>query len=811
MRTGKIHLTIAIVFLNFVFVVGTLMAADIEEEKEAREREEKIIQNTDSSFVIIHYHFKKSERPEPFDDRTAQDPEKQDMLKKILAKKTLGIVGVIIKDNEIFTIDNYILPEVVEKITVTGPDGQTLNARQDRILSKTAGQIIHIIDPIPRGWKALNFVEGPHVLDIKSKLYGVSLRLDIDKALLNKVAEDGRFSMEGAQPIRKRDNQTNVPDYFGIDCNENIKVVCDSNGAVLGVTALDKIETSKTAPAWQGSDILADVGIKRQMGEEEIKKNFSKYLYQVMITFRPPPEEDEEYDFGRFSSFFGRSSRIGGFGKEMFAYGLAVDSDTLLLPIVMPQMLVSGIDTITVDVNGQSIPAAFSGVLKDCEATVIKLKEGKLLNVVSIDPEVTLTRIEPFWAVFARELAGKDLVVNHSRWISKVQGYENKLYRQVENNVRGGSWLLDSQGQFAGLYTRPRREYHRILPYLMGQDFGFLDADMMSFGRIRRKLSGKWPSPLLDDEHMQIFDTSILSLIFTDLSSNYDPHIRHLSKDEQKRRVWLGVEFTGVDKEMSKQLNLSKQTQDGRIGLMINRVYPSSPASRMGLVEGDILLKLKVPDAPWPIELRSRSAIDFARPDFEDLDVPEEVEMMGYRAPRRRPWPSRDNFFTSMLKTIGEGISAQLIYIHNGEELQKEFVIEQSPRDSLSANKYKDRKLGITVKDLTYEVRTGLKLNEDDKAIVVSKVEPGTPAALARISTFELLRAVEGESISSVKDFKTAIEDAKQQGKESVRVTVEWMGKTRLTDLKFEAKGRGLREMMKSFPSFPGGSQESDF
>jgi len=64
------------------------------------------------------------------------------------------------------------------------------------------------------------------------------------------------------------------------------------------------------------------------------------------------------------------------------------------------------------------------------------------------------------------------------------------------------------------------------------------------------------------------------------LPDNYDTRIRHLDKDQQRRRVWLGVEYTHLDKEMVKQMDLRDQTQDGRIGLMVNRIYPDSPAAR---------------------------------------------------------------------------------------------------------------------------------------------------------------------------------------------------------------------------------------
>ena len=52
----------------------------------------------------------------------------------------------------------------------------------------------------------------------------------------------------------------------------------------------------------------------------------------------------------------------------------------------------------------------------------------------------------------------------------------------------------------------------------------------------------------------------------------------------------------------------------------------------------------------------------------------------------------------------------------------------------------------------------------------------------------ELIRAVDGASVGNVATFEKLITQAQEAKKDSVRLTVEWMGKTRLADLKFEAR-----------------------
>ena len=117
-------------------------------------------------------------------------------------------------------------------------------------------------------------------------------------------------------------------------------------------------------------------------------------------------------------------------------------TNKLLIPEALPKEMVAGIDTITVKVGDQDVPARFGGVLKDCAATVIELEEGKLPQTVAFPADGKLARIEPFWAVSARELAGMDVRTEFSRWVDKQQGYADQWYPVVERPSRRavGCW-----------------------------------------------------------------------------------------------------------------------------------------------------------------------------------------------------------------------------------------------------------------------------------------------------------------------------------------------------------------------------------
>jgi len=737
----------------------------------------KIHQQTARSFVIVSYHLKKSDRPYMNDGETS-DFGAGTVLQRILNKNAMDVVGVLLNDRgEVFTFEREPTHrEVIDRITVKGPDGTVLPAKADRLLTKAPGRILRIEGKLPAAWQPLQFAELAEVT-AETKLYVATIGVGKYYHIYVRACEYGLnwdSGMDCGHCIR-------VPGMYSAG------VLCNADGRPVGVTCLDEISLGPGGPVWRAKDILADPGMSEEQQkqlEEKIKKQFAKNVYEIRIMPRPEPQEEEEVDFGR--RFRGRGGQQAV--EEVLVYGLGFAENKLLIPEALPEELVAGIDTITVKVGNEDVAARFGGVLKECATTVIELEKGKLPRTVAFPADGKVTRLEPFWAVVANELAGMDVRTECSRWVDKQQGYADEWYAAAERPLPSGSWLLDRQGNLVGFLGQARHECDRLEPYLLGRAQGRYRPYGAGYPMMRQRPSARAGARYGYPGDTRLFDAAEIAKMLGALPASCDPHIRHLDKDEQKRRVWLGVEYTAPEKEMIKQMNLREPTQDGRIGVVVNRVYPGSPAAQMGLTEGDILLKITVPGMPWPIELAGDDREGYGAPDFDEADIPKEFAAMGYQMPRRRPWPSQDNYLTRLLGEIGQGATAKLSYLHGTDLLEKEFTIQQAPRDMLSAAKYKNDKLGLTVKDVTYEVRAALRLTPDEPAVVAVKVEQGTPAALARINTYELIRAVDGASVDNVGTFEKLIAQAQESKKDSVRVTVEWMGKTRLADLKFEAK-----------------------
>jgi S1-C subfamily serine protease len=736
---------------------------------------QQIQQNTAASFVIIDYYPQKSD-PTRIDARDGFDSDQRRSMERILGQNTATAVGVILNDTgEVFTTERELqYPQNVAKITVTGWDGKVLSATADRILTRAPGRIIRITEKLPETWKVLKFAEfDPGRITPEMSIYVSSLR----------SGERNRIGISGCDcALGWKEGKADMA--LRLAGVEGVGVLCDAQGRPIGVSAAREIELGPTGFAWLGRDILADKGVSvqdRTQLEDKLRTSFADNIYEMTLTFRPPPS-DELGEGGPYA-------REGV--QERLVYGLAFADDKLLVLGTFGRSAIEGIDTVSVKAGDKSLAARFGGVLKSCEAMVFELQEGKLPRSAPFAADARVARTEPFWSVGVRELAGKDVSTDYARWVTKEQGYAEKWYPVIDRSIPSGTWLVDREGRLVGLLGRGRQELDRLRPYLAPDDSRYGNVPVS----VRRGLTVSLSSlarAYAAEEETRMFDAADLASALSNPADNYDSHIRHLTKEEQKRRMWLGVEYTRPSKEMVKQMNLRSQTQDGRIGLVVNRIYRGSPATKLGLAEGDILLKIAVPEAPWPIDLVTNERTPtYELPNYDEEDAPEELRGGGARMSRGRPWPSRDNYLTRMLGDIGAGTSVKLTYLHDGQSVEKEFVVEQAPPDLVAAAKYKDEKLGLTVKDLTYEVRAALRLTENDSAVVVTEIRPGTPAAMARINLYELIRAVDSQAVDSVQTFEKLVTEAQKAQKDSVRITVEWMGKTRLADLKFNARGNG--------------------
>lgn len=244
--------------------------------------------------------------------------------------------------------------------------------------------------------------------------------------------------------------------------------------------------------------------------------------------------------------------------------------------------------------------------------------------------------------------------------------------------------------------------------------------------------------------------------VVKDRSKNLDTENRPVSEDEENRLAWLGVEMQPMDEDLARENNVIDQTRGGASGGMVTYVYPDSPAAKAGIEMGDIILRVHVEGQPKPIEVQLAGDFGFGsmmEQFWESIDqMPEE-----YMDQMPKPWGSVENPLVRALTDVGFGTAFKAEVFRNGKVELIDFEVEQGPAHYDSAKRFKSEAAGLTVRDLTYEVRRFFQLKDEDPGVVISKVERGEKAAVAGLKMYEIITAVNDTPVKSAADFEKAI------------------------------------------------------
>lgn len=293
----------------------------------------------------------------------------------------------------------------------------------------------------------------------------------------------------------------------------------------------------------------------------------------------------------------------------------------------------------------------------------------------------------------------------------------------------------------------------------------------------RQKVAVKeeWGGPITYMLHARHFAS-----ILDNVEEHIDPANIPLTEEEENRTAWLGVELQTLDPELARINGVADQTADGQTGAIVTYVYPGSPAESAGFQMGDILLRINAPSQPKPIDV----TVGFAGfggnfPWQMYSELPEE-----YFEQIPNPWPPADSDFNQTLTEIGFGQPVTITYARAGEIKQADIMIQESPTHYNSAPRHKDDELGLTVRDMTYEVRRYFQESQESPGVIISKIERGSKASTAGLKPYEIIKEVNGTPVHSVEQF----EDLLQKGDE-FRLNVKRMTQTRVVKIRVDRDG----------------------
>ena len=562
-----------------------------------------------------------------------------------------------------------------------------------------------------------------------------------------------------------------------------VALLFDSEGRPAGVN-LGAMELSNSdRAAWDPAAMLAGGTVsyeKIDKAREAARKEALRLAYKVRFEFRVEEEDGDGYGMGWWGGGYG----MGEGSEDAECFGLSVGGGKLFIPRMMSVENLRNIDKISVRVGEEWKPAEFTAAFKHVAGMMLETKGLNLGEPKGLYETEGVEMMRPFVYCTVREMLGEvKAFARCVRFTSYYRSYKDRQYPYT-GDVPLGALLFDMDGKLAGISINESRDPElsdmvAVSSYGYGYGEGGDIQNLVPFGRLKAAFGkpADWARPTW----------------------------RPMSKEKSERLVWLGVEFDPINKELAESLKVKAQTRGGEIGLTVATVYPGSPAAKLGIEAQDILLRLEVRGLGDPLPLMSSYAAEMAE---QWASISQYMGQMATQEFGARTWKPRRNFLTELMTSAGPGHQAEIVYLSYREKKLKKgsFKLDYGPVDYDSAEKHKDEKLGLSVKPLTYEARLALGLTPEAPGVVISKIEDGSAAQLARLSPYMLVTRVQGQPVKGLDEFKAAIAALRKEGQEKVKLQVAVMGRSRFADLKlggeedvFEDKD-GVEEAITDIP-----------
>jgi len=721
---------------------------------------EALIDAARRSFVVVKFHFQKDTSETPA--AAERDYRIARLYSEYVDKKRPAEVPGIVLDERghVLVVDGGLEDRFIRRIEVEA-GGRTYPARRAKLLFDAPGTILKVDEKAAAKLRCVRF----------TKLADEGVNTSLLQAALYKADDEWRLRFSPLRPSVRFDRPDEENVFFGYRLPSGytsplaqrytspgvsyaMGLIADANGSPVGCALTSFIDLKQAEVLWQGPDLLAAKGIEWQKltrAEQSCRRGLIQAVHEVVLVLREGAGEETSQRY--------RSSS-GAAGREVSTYGLATGEREIVVPRAIDSRMARQIERVYVKHSPtRRENVEFVGAYREIGAFVVRLTRGKLAAQVRLAP-ADPPRMRPFWMARLRKRHGRKYVdLSTNRLYGKSRGYEGKYHWYAARPIPPSTFLVDLSGRLVGAHVHERMEHEE---------------------ERRLEATGRYRGP---SASYRIFAISELRGLLTSPADHVDPKVRVRPRALAKRRAWLGVEFVPMTSKLAEMLALETPTKDGQLGFRINAVYAGSPAEKIGLKVGDILLRLQAPGVPYPIDLASRLASDRYggsaswRSSFD-------TDEAGPVAPT---WKNRRNFLTSAFDAIGVGKTVRLTYFHptgagKGKAAAVSYKIEMAPPDLESAPKWRNRKLGLTVKDVTYEVRHALNL-KGPAGVIVAKVESGSPTLIARIFPNEIITRLDDKPLGSARQMRDLVAAARKAGREKVRLTVLRLGKTRLADL----------------------------
>ena len=204
-------------------------------------------------------------------------------------------------------------------------------------------------------------------------------------------------------------------------------------------------------------------------------------------------------------------------------------------------------------------------------------------------------------------------------------------------------------------------------------------------------------------------------------------------------RGWLGVSINNIEPAMAKALGVEPYS-----GVLIDDVLEDTPAQEAGLKPGDVITKVDGEAVANTVELRNKVAM--IKPDTKaKFDILRDGKKMNFNI------------------KLAERESGVAVAGGNGEAAKA--------------------KTGLTLRDLTPDIKRRYDLDEDQQGVLIVDVDPTSAAARARLSEGMIVLEADRKEVKSVREFNRIVSEITS---DTILLRVFTRGRTFFVPLRLE-------------------------
>lgn len=639
--------------------------------------------------------------------------------------RPVEVPGYLTARNKVISADMMVHPRFLKEIKVNYQIA-SLPAKISTYYTKQNAVELEMSGPLP-GTKPFNFKAGA-----EKPFFNVS------------YSRDKGFWLASVNPFSRSKIiylYENDETYCMAPANS---VILDRDGNVVSFSASSKMPLDES---WQKktSDWKQYSATEMLKILDGLSEQVEAGIFRVRLGFRSPKVDKTRSTYRERETV----------GTELNTVGFLLQDKTMVVLANLKPTVTARLESITAfPEQTKPFQAKFKCSLKDFGILLAGVSDSVKMKGVTLSDKSLTKDFSKLLPIARIKVSGETLTAyyNHSRIVDFEVGWKGMLYPNLPNN-EANTFLFNAKGQLLALPV-----IRRLPP-----------SSRNSYRGSRAELT----------------QARYLLEILKSLKGNTDPSNIPVSEAEENRIAWLGIESQALNPELAKANKISEETDDGKNGVMVTYVYPGSPAHNAGLKAGDIILRLYEKGDPSPIKIRITD-YHSRRPPFPWSKLDQVPEMYFDRL--WLPWQSIENSINKLLTNLGFGKEFTLICVIDGKVVSKKFKVAQAPEHYETAKKEKSKYLGITVKNITFELRRYFQMKKDTPGIIISKIEPGSRASVAGLKPYEIITSINGQPVNDISQFDKLI-----NGHKELRVSVKRMYDSRIVKIKMNNKKRTVK------------------